>query len=252
MRLLELLEEFDPNVKKNDKSYQNLVKSVSFLETKKKVLFLTTSNRGDWAIKELKEEPKSTILAKTVQNYLGKSKCTLIEVPKLKIYSCEGNVSHIDGNSCGIPKAKLKDNKKNPSGNHRCWRSVNNSDDQLWKISKELFESDAVMFWGSIRWGQMNSEYQKLIERLTWLENRHSTYKESNLLKEISAGIIAIGQNWRGKEVIDIQKQVLEFFGFDVKPELCWNWQYTENKLDESQKSYKNASNAFDETFEIG
>jgi len=71
-------------------------------------------------------------------------------------------------------------------------------------------------------------------------------------LKDKSAGIIAIGQNWRGKEVIDVQKQVLEFFGFDVNPDLCWNWQYTENKLDESQKSYKNASNAFDETFEIG
>ena len=251
MELYELLEEFDPKLKKDDKSYKNLVKSVAFLETKKRVLFLTTSNRGEWAMKELKEEPKSTILAKAVQKYLGESKCTLIEVPKLKIYPCEGNVSHVDGNSCGVPKAKLKDKEKNPTGNHRCWRSVNNSDDQLWKISKELFESDAVMFWGSIRWGQMNSEYQKLIERLTWLENRHSTYKESNILKDISAGIVAIGQNWRGKEVVDIQKQVLEFFGFDVKPELCWNWQYTENKLDESQKSYKASDKSFRDIFEL-
>ena len=251
MELSVLLEEFDPNIKKNDKSYKNLVKTVAFLETKKKVLFLTTSNRGEWAIKELKEEPKSTKLAKAVQNYLGQSKCTLLEVPKLKIYPCEGNVSHNDGNSCGVSKAKLKDDEKNPSGNHRCWRSINNPDDELWKISKMLLECDAVVFWGSIRWGQMNSEYQKLIERLTWLENRHSTYKESNLLKEISAGIIAIGQNWRGKDVIDVQKQVLEFFGFDVKPELCWNWQYTENKLDESQKSYKDSSKSFGEVFEL-
>ena len=190
MELLELLEEFDPNLKKDDISYKKLVKSVKFLQGKEKVLFLTTSNRGEWAMKELKEEPKSTKLAKAVQDYLGKTKCTLIEVPNLKIYPCEGNVSHGNGNSCGVPKAKLKDKDKNPSGNHRCWRSINISDDELWKISKVLLESDAVVFWCSIRWGQMNSEYQKLIERLTWLENRHSTYKESNIIKDISVGII--------------------------------------------------------------
>ena len=251
MELISLLEEFDPNIKKEDESYKNLVSSVKFLEGKKKVLFLTTSNRGEWAEKELKEEPKSTKLAKAIQDYLGKSKCTLIEVPHLKIYPCEGNVSHGDGNSCGILKAKLNDKEKNPSGDHRCWRSINNPDDELWKISKALFESDAVVFWGSIRWGQMNSEYQKLIERLTWLENRHTTYKESNLLENISAGIVTVGQNGRGKEVVKVQKQVLEFFGFDVKPNLCWSYQYTNDANDESQKSYKDAGKAFSKTFDL-
>jgi multimeric flavodoxin WrbA len=251
MELINLLEEFDPNIKKDDESYKNLVKSVKFLESKEKVLFLTTSNRGEWAEKELKEVPKSTKLAKAVQDYLGKSKCTLIEVPHLKIYPCEGNVSHGDGNSCGILKAKLDDKEKNPTGNHRCWRSINNPDDELWKISKELFESDAVVFWGSIRWGQMNSEYQKLIERLTWLENRHTTFKESNLLENISAGVIAIGQNWRGAEVVKVQKQVLEFFGFNVNSDLCWNWQYSKDATDESPKSYKQAAKSFDKTFDL-
>lgn len=251
MELYCLIEEIDPNLKKNDPSYKKLVKTVKFLQEKKKILFLTTSNRGEWAIKELKEDPKSTKLAKAVQNFLGKSKCTLIEVPKLKIYPCEGNVSHDDGNSCGVQKAKLKDKDKNPSGNHRCWRNINNPDDELWKISKVLFDCDAVVIWGSIRWGQMNAEYQKLIERLTWLENRHSTLNETNILKNISCGVIGIGQNWRGKEVIEVQKQVLTFFGFDVKEELSWNWQYTQNFKDETQKSYKNSSKVFDKTFEL-
>jgi multimeric flavodoxin WrbA len=251
MELIKLLEEIDPKLKKDDPSYKKLVKSVKFLEGKEKVLFLTTSNRGEWAVKELKEEPKSTKLAKAVQDYLGKSKCTLIEVPNLKIYTCEGNVSHGDGNSCGVRKAKLDDKEKNPSGNHRCWRSINNPDDELWKITKVLLESDAVVFWGSIRWGQMNSEYQKLIERLTWLENRHTTFKESNIIKDISAGIIAIGQNWRGKEVVDVQKQVLEFFGFNVNSDLCWNWQYTTDKYDENQKSYEKTEKKFNDTFEL-
>ena len=251
MELSQLLEEIDPNLKKDDPSYKNLVKTVKFLEAKKKVLFITTSNRGEWAMKELKEEPKSTKLAKAIQSYLGKSKCTLFETIKLQIHHCEGNVSHVDGNSCGVKKAVLKDKDKNPTGNHRCWRSINNPDDELWKITKELFECDVVVFFGSIRWGQMNAQYQNLIERLTWLENRHTTLGESNILKNISCGVIAIGQNWNGKEVIKTQKQVLSFFGFDVRDELSWNWQYTMNANDETQKSYKNSSKKFNNTFNL-
>ena len=251
MKLTELIEEFDPNLKKDDSSYKNLVKTVQFLEGKEKVLFITTSNRGEWAMKELKEEPKSTKLAKAIQSYLGKSKCTLFETIKLEIQHCEGNVSHTEGNSCGVKGAMLKDKDKNPTGHHRCWRNINNPTDELWKITKELFECDAVVFFGSIRWGQMNAQYQNLIERLTWLENRHTTLGESNLLKDISCGVIATGQNWNGKEVIETQKQVLTFFGFDVRDELSWNWQYSKNAEDESQKSYKQASKDFDKTFEL-
>lgn len=251
MKLINLIEEFDPKLKKDDQSYKNLVNTVKFLEGKKKILFITTSNRGEWAMKELKEEPKSTRLAKAIQSYLGKSKCTLFETINLQIHHCEGNVSHFDGNSCGVKKSMLNDKEKNPTGQHRCWRSINNPDDELWKITKVLFECDAVVFFGSIRWGQMNAQYQNLIERLTWLENRHNTLGESNIIKDISCGVIATGQNWNGKEVISTQKQVLSFFGFDVKDELSWNWQFTENSKDETQKSYKKSGKDFNDTFEL-
>lgn len=251
MNLAQLVEDIDPTLKKDDPHYKKLVKTVKFLEGREKVLFLTTSNRGGWAVKELNEEPKSTKLAKAIQSYLGKNKCTLIEVPDLKIYTCEGNVSHMKGNECGLKKASLKDKDKNPTGYHRCWRSINNPDDELWKISKVLFESDSVVFFGSIRWGQMNAIYQNLIERLTWLENRHTTLGESNLLKDTSCGVIAVGQNWNGKDVVDIQKQVLSFFGFDVKDELSWNWQYTDDAKDETKESYKKSGEDFMETFEL-
>jgi multimeric flavodoxin WrbA len=251
MNLLQLIEEFDPNIKKEDQSYKNLVETVRFLEKKKKILFVTTSNRGEWAIKELKEEPKSTKLAKSIQSFLGKSKCKLIEVPKIKIYPCEGNISHYGGNSCGAKKSILKDKEKNPTGQHRCWRNINNPDDELWKLSKELFESDAIVFFGSIRWGQMNAQYQNLIERLSWLENRHTTLGETNILKDISCGLIVTGQNWRGIDVVNVQKEVLTFFGFDVKKELCWNWQYTKDSKDETQNSYKQSGKEFNKIFDI-
>ena len=40
------------------------------------------------------------------------------------------------------------------------------------------------------------------LERLTWLENRHSTLGEDNILKDIDAGLIITGHNWNEENVI--------------------------------------------------
>ena len=231
----------------NPEVYQEKVlRVIEHLKKKDKVLFLTTSNRweGD------KEKPKSTLLAEFIKSKVGDT-VELIDVSKLNIYCCEGNVSKKDGNNCGVKEAVLKDKEKNPSGNHRCWASINNKDDELWKVSKPLFEADAVVFFISIRWGQTNSVYQRLIERLDWIENRYSTLKEDNIIKDKDVGIIAVGQNWNGANVIETQKQVLDFYGFNLVDDLCFNWQYTKDTLDESQKSYKDASKAFEKVFGI-
>lgn len=217
------------------------------LKKYKKILFLTTSNR--WNGEENSEKPKSTMLAYEIAKRLDSSNISIIEVPLLKIYPCEGNVSTKKGNICGVADAKKKDPLKNPSGHHRCWASINNKDDELWKISKELFESDCVVFFGSVRWGQMNSEYQKLIERLTWIENRHTTLEEENIVKDIDAGIIIVSQNWNSKQVLGTQKKVLKYFGFNVVKNLSWNWQYTDIDTDESKQSYMDATNQFAKIF---
>lgn len=221
--------------------------TLDHLASKKHVLLLTTSNR--WQGEHDGEKPKSTQLAEKILHQLGEEKAELIDVPKLLIHPCEGNVSTARGNTCGLMDALLKDSTKNPSGLHRCWASVNNADDELWKISKALFASDCVVFFGSVRWGQMNGYYQKLIERLTWLENRHSSLGEKNVLENIDAGLILVGQNWRGAEVLETQQEVLKFFGFRVQPQLCWNWQFTQNAQDETDESYKDAAITFRETF---
>jgi len=231
----------------NPEVYQEKVSRViEHLKKKKKVLFLTTSNRweGD------KEKPKSTLLAEFIKSKVGDT-VELIDVSKLNIYCCEGNVSKKDGNNCGVKEAVLKDKEKNPSGNHRCWASINNKDDELWKVSKPLFEADAVVFFISIRWGQTNSVYQRLIERTNWIENRWSTLKEDNIVENKEVGIIAIGQNWNGEQVLETQKKVLDFYGYKVIDGLCFNWQYTKDSLDESQKSYKEAPKAFEKIFGV-
>jgi len=213
-------------------------KTVEFLKNKDKILFLLTSNR--WSGHE--EIPKSSQLAFKIKEKLKNKNIEIIDVSKLKIYNCEGNISSKDGNNCGTKESLLKDKTKNPSGNHRCWCSINNQDDELWKISKALLESDCVVFFGSVRWGKMNSIYANLLERLTWLENRHTTLKEDNLLENISCGIISIGHNWNGDDVIKIEKNILTFFGFLVENDLCWSYQWTDDKLDESLKVYKKDS----------
>ncbi len=232
----------------DEQHYKNILgNTLQVLKKYKKILFLTTSNR--WHGEEGGEKPKSTVLAYEIAKRLKNSNISIIEVPPLKIYPCEGNVSTKKGNICGVFDAKKKDPLKNPSGHHRCWASINNKDDELWKISKELLGSDCVIFFGSVRWGQMNSEYQKLIERLTWIENRHTTLKEENIVQNIDAGIIIVSQNWNSKQVLDTQKKVLEFFGFNVADDLCWNWQYSKDDTDESKESYIDAANQFAKIF---
>ncbi len=226
-----------------DNGTNKLKDTLSILKKKKKVLLLSCSNRFNWDEKNV-DIPKSKIIATYLKEELGDN-AILIDVSEMKIFPCEGNVSRKDGNSCGVKKSLLDDDKKNPSGYHRCWASFNNKSDELWKISKELFESDAVIFFGSIRWGQTNMVYQNLIERLTWIENRHSSLGEKNVVENIETGFICVGQNWNGEEVTKVQMKVHEYYGFKPNKNLYWNWQYTKNSNDETQSSYKKSHKKF-------
>ena len=201
---------------------------------KKKILFLTTSNRwsGD------KELPKSSIIAEEILKKLGDDRCQIMNVAKLKIFPCEGNVSTKRGNTCGLKDAKLNDKEKNPTGQIRCWAALNNKSDEMYKVANAIFESDIIIFFGSIRWGKMNAIYTSLIERLTWLENRHTTLGESNLLKDKEVGVIAVGHNWNGQGAVELEKAVLSFFGFKTPSQLSFNWQYLKNANDESKEEY--------------
>ena len=230
-------------------AWKAITKTIDILKKKDKILLLSCSNRYNWDDNDI-DIPKSKMIAMYIQDQL-RDKCILIDVPELNIIACEGNVSRKDGNSCGLMKAKLKDDKKNPTGFHRCWASLNKKDDELWKISKELFESNAVIFFTSVRWGQANMFYQNLIERLTWIENRHTTLGESNIVENIQSGFICCGQNWKGMDVVDTQKRVHTFYGFKPNDNFYWNWQYTNKITDETKESYKDAFPAFVKKFDL-
>ena len=223
-----------------------------------KILFLTCSSRSpihskpDEQGRSTGELPKSTYFAyrakQALENYDANKQVQLIEVPNLKIYPCEGNVSSLQSKGCGVKEALLKDKSKNPSGYHRCWASLNNPDDELWKITKPLFESDVVVFFSSIRWGQTCSEHQKLIERLTWIENRWTQLGEDKI-KLPQAGIVVLGQNYNGAEAFDNQKRVLDFYGFPVNEQLCVQWQASQDQYDENYQSYLDGIQDWEQEF---
>jgi multimeric flavodoxin WrbA len=207
----------------------------------KKILFLTTSNRWEGE----KELPKSSVIAHELAKQL--KSVEIINVSKLKIFPCEGNVSNKEGNGCGVKAAMLKSN--NPDKFIRCWASINNPTDEMHKVANAIYDADIVIFFGSIRWGKMNAIYTQLIERLTWLENRHTTLGENNLLKDKETGVVAVGQNWNGKESVKLEKEVLSFFGFKTPDVLSFNWQFLQDANDETQSAYKKAYSAFMKDF---
>jgi len=229
-------------------NYKKLVDTILSLKKFNKVLFLTCSNRYKNILKT--QSPKSTILAEVMSKKLDN--VTTINVPDLIIHPCEGNVSREDGNKCGIKQALLKDKEKNPSGYHRCWASLHNPDDELWKISKELFESDCVIFFSSVRWGAANMFYQKLIERLNWINNRYIPYGEPNIIKNITSGFICVGQHKYSEEICELQYNNHQYYGFDSNKDLYWFWNAEDvNFDDETLEGYLKSYPEFYEEFRI-
>jgi hypothetical protein len=153
-----------------------------------------------------------------------------------------------------VIEARLPDPSKNPTGHHRCWASINNTDDELYLVSRELFRSRAVVFFVSARWGQTNSVYQRLFERLSWIENRFTTLGERPIpqLRKLEAGIVFFGQNWNDEQVLKTQKQNVTWFGWKTPDPLSFAWQYTQDAEDESAESYRDAAREFSALLRTG
>lgn len=229
------------------KTKEDFIKLYNFLKRNedKNTLFITTSNR----YKDEVQIPKSSILADKLAQKL--ENVEVIDASKLKIYMCEGNVSNQNGNRCGVEEALLQDEVKNPDKLIRCFAALHNEDDELYKVANAIFKSDVVIFFGSIRWGKMNAVYARLIERLTWIENRRSALKQSDLLEGKVAGIVAIGHNWNAQVALNHEKNVLNFIGFKTPDELFFKWEFMKDSNNEDLKKYIQDYLAFNEEFEF-
>jgi len=233
---------------RDDRLAEPSARLLRYLEAKDDILLLTTSNRYE---KHTWDTAKTSELAVRVKALLEEraKRVTLIDVAKLEIRTCEGNISAGRGNNCGVLEARLDDPVKNPTGHHRCWASINNPGDQLHEVSRALFRSQVVIFFVSVRWGQTNSVYQRLFERLSWIENRVTTLGESPIpeLKGLEAGMVLFGHNWSAARVLETQKQNFEWFGWKTPEALSFAWQYTDDEDEESPESYRGAIEEFRE-----
>jgi len=238
---------------RNDRLVEPSERLLRYLAAKDDILLVTTSNRYE---KHGWDAAKTTTLALRVKEGLEEraKRVTLLDVAKLKIYTCEGNISAGRGNNCGVLEAKLDDPAKNPSGHHRCWASVNNPDDELHEVSRALFRSQVVIFFVSVRWGQTNSVYQRLFERLSWIENRVTTLGEPPIpeLNGLEAGMVLFGHNFNAERVLQIQQKNFEWFGWKTPEALSFAWQYTDDEDDESRESYLGAIGEFREFLRLG
>jgi hypothetical protein len=87
---------------------------------------------------------------------------------------------------------------------------------------------------------------------LTWIENRHATLGESNLVKDIETGFICVGQNWNGENVTEIQKEVHDYYGFKLNNNLYWYWMAEDIEYDdETYKGYLESYPKFFKEFKI-
>jgi|688.fasta_scaffold16235_16 multimeric flavodoxin WrbA len=231
---------------------EDIRRFIEILSVHKKVTFITTSSRSPY-VEKFGESPKSSQLALNIAERLRRKEIEVdvIDASKLNIHNCLGCVSEIHGNNCGVKESAVKDKEKNPHGHLRCWASHDFKDDELYKIANSIYDSQAVIFFGSQRWGSVNAIYQKVIERLDWIENMHTTLGEKNTVSDIQAGLVVIGQNWNVNHSLTIQKKVLEYFGFQVPEGLFMGWQYTRDENDENPESYRNAPNTFENSWGI-
>jgi hypothetical protein len=96
--------------------------------------------------------------------------------------------------------------------------------------------------------------YQRLFERLSWIENRFTTLGEAPIPQSrgLEAGIVLFGQNWNDARVLETQKQNFKWFGWKTPAALSFAWQYTTDPDDESPASYLGAIHEFGAALKTG
>ena len=116
-----------------------------------------------------------------------------------------------------VLEAKLRDKQENQTGQHRCWASINNKDDQLYKISRELFKFASG---GLFRLRSMGTNEQRVsaplrtpeLDRET--ESPHWGEKRIPQLKKLEAGIVLLVIPGTTNKFWQTQKQNFRWFGW--------------------------------------
>jgi hypothetical protein len=101
--------------------------------------------------------------------------------------------------------------------------------------------------------GADEQRYQRLFERLSWIENRFTTLGEAPIpaLRKLEAGMVLFGHNWNDRQVLATQKKNFGWFQWKTPAALSFYWQYTARAEEESQASYRDARAQFGELVQL-
>jgi hypothetical protein len=113
-------------------------------------------------------------------------------------------------------------------------------------ICDYLFDKDKIFAYLNLDDNELFI-YQRLYERLSWIENRVSSLGEQPIrqLRRLQAGMVVFGQNWNDARVLKTQKQNFQWFGWKTPAALSFYWQYTTDADEESPESYLGAVEEF-------
>lgn len=187
------------------------------------------------------EHPMPSTSTQTLEIIL--SLCAKFENVETKFI--DANQLHIVQNlSCYASGKKNCASKE--AGQYRCWAnllSIENpkeygGKDEMGEIYDGIEWADIVLFSTSVRWMSHSALFQKIIERLNTLENRHSVYNEKHPLANKKAGVIVIGQHYQSQQVASHLCEVLSQLGFITDSSLgVYTWQRTLNRALEQEGS---------------
>lgn len=123
------------------------------------------------------------------------------------------------------------------AGRYRCWAhklSHENPDayggaDQMGVLYDGFRWADVVVFATSVRWESHSALLQKIIERMTTLQNRATVYGEPNPLSTKRCGVLVTGHNAKAQSVASHLIEVFQWLGFESCFFYQMVWQFTEN-----------------------
>lgn len=184
---------------------------------------------------------KILIISTTTHRDKSTSKMVLSHISD--VLNKKHDVDFIDANDLHIVpnQSCYSDGGKNcaspDAGKYRCWAhklSHENPDDYKGKdemgIIYDALEWCDLVIWGtSVRWGSHSALMQKIIERMTNIENRVVVYGEENYVKGKKCGVVVTGNNYESDSVANHLAQQLGWFGFETDPGWTFTWQKSQD-----------------------
>lgn len=118
------------------------------------------------------------------------------------------------------------------AGKYRCWAHKLSHDephkfggaDQMGVVYDAYEWADCVVFGTSVRWESHSAILQKIIERMTTLQNRNVVYCEPNPLNKKRCGVVVTGHNSMAQKVAAHLLRVFEWLGFtdSIYNQIVW------------------------------